>query len=110
MRTCTVPGCTTKHAAHGYCQLHAMRVRRHGDPLVTMPLGYYHDGVPSVIPTDWTPPGANDGLPFWLAISEDLNRYLARTFSKLDTDAESRYAMHFDGDRWSIRLRVKVAV
>jgi hypothetical protein len=31
-RTCTVPGCQRPHWAHGYCNLHGLRVQRHGNP------------------------------------------------------------------------------
>lgn len=31
--SCTVQGCTNKHAAHGFCSYHEWRWRRYGDPL-----------------------------------------------------------------------------
>lgn len=30
MRLCIAPGCTRKHTAKGYCQLHYIRFLRHG--------------------------------------------------------------------------------
>ncbi|NDB65118.1 MAG: hypothetical protein EB168_05545 [Euryarchaeota archaeon] len=35
MRTCDVEDCEKKHHMWGYCEMHAARVKRHGDPLVT---------------------------------------------------------------------------
>lgn len=31
-RTCTFPGCTSRHLAKGLCQVHYERMRRNGDP------------------------------------------------------------------------------
>lgn len=31
MRICSVVGCEKKHDSHGYCGMHAMRVKRYGD-------------------------------------------------------------------------------
>lgn len=33
-RICSVPGCGRKHDCHGFCGMHAERLRRHGDPLI----------------------------------------------------------------------------
>src|SRR5271169_5815153 len=32
MMTCSIPDCANRAAAHGLCQKHYMRLRRHGDP------------------------------------------------------------------------------
>lgn len=32
-RLCSIPGCCKKHYAHGYCNAHYLRLRKHGDPL-----------------------------------------------------------------------------
>ena len=36
MRTCSIEGCDRKHASHGYCNMHSLRERRHGDPQKTL--------------------------------------------------------------------------
>ena len=33
LRQCRVAGCPRQHDSHGYCALHCMRWKRHGDPL-----------------------------------------------------------------------------
>lgn len=32
MRTCNIEGCNNKHIAKGYCQIHYVRYKKHGDP------------------------------------------------------------------------------
>lgn len=34
MKLCSIEGCGRKHVAHSYCEMHARRFRKHGDPLV----------------------------------------------------------------------------
>ena len=36
---CTIPGCPNEATAHGLCAKHYMRLRRHGDPNVEIPVG-----------------------------------------------------------------------
>ena len=46
MRTCTLEGCSKRHEAHGWCDMHYARWKRTGDPLglVTAPRGTAIDG------------------------------------------------------------------
>lgn len=36
MRTCTLDGCDRPYRTNGYCNLHALRWKRHGDPMTTL--------------------------------------------------------------------------
>lgn len=35
-RTCTFEGCERKHLAKGYCKLHYQRLKKHGDPSISL--------------------------------------------------------------------------
>ena len=37
MRICKIDGCNKKHKGHGYCQIHLIRFKKHGDPLYIAP-------------------------------------------------------------------------
>jgi HNH endonuclease len=36
VKTCTLPGCTDRHLAHGLCNRHLKRQRQYGDPLFAL--------------------------------------------------------------------------
>lgn len=38
MRLCSIDGCGKRHKGHGWCQMHLLRWKRTGDPLVTRTL------------------------------------------------------------------------
>lgn len=40
MRSCSVEGCGGRHEAHGYCEMHYRRWRRHGDAATVLVHGY----------------------------------------------------------------------
>lgn len=44
VKLCKVEGCDRKHSYFGYCGMHAMRYRKHGDPLKVLPRGHLPDG------------------------------------------------------------------
>jgi len=109
MRTCSIDGCERKHNAHGYCQVHGMRVRRHGDPHVVKPRGCYQGVLPSVIPIGWLPPDAGQPMPY----SETLiQRRGALEWHDdwMDRYSERRYDMTCDAEGiWTFGYRERRA-
>lgn len=92
-RTCLVDGCDGGEHATGYCQAHYLRVWKHGDPLVHIPLRRKKPGVgPCEIPGCDRPRTA-DGL---------CGPHYNRKIRYGDPTAGGNYREPWDGDQCSV--------
>lgn len=51
MRTCTIEGCSRKHAAKGLCQGHHQRLRLYGDVMADRPFNYRNGPTKCTFPS-----------------------------------------------------------
>lgn len=105
MRTCSVPGCDRPHYGHGYCNMHWLRWRRTGDPLIVRPpmanSGSFQKGQPS----------PNKGVP----MSEEAKQHLrevktGRSMPTNPTRFQPGQVPHNKGKSWSEGTKKKIRV
>ena len=91
MRVCEVAGCERKHFGRGFCQMHYMRWRQHGNPHTRLSSNNWAH-LPSVIAVGWMPNDAGMPMPYSSSLRQRLATLEYRDAAR-DRRDENRYVM-----------------